>query len=106
MALGLGHDHTCAIKSDGTLKCWGYDFSGQVSGPNAEGGTFTQVRGTLNHTCAMKANGTLECWGFNDFGELGAAPPSPGSRTGRGRARRRSHTCSRPARGRRAARSR
>ena len=41
--ISAGGDHTCAIKTDGSLECWGFNGEGQVSGPNAEGGTFTQV---------------------------------------------------------------
>ena len=62
--------HTCAIKTAGGLECWGNDGCGQVSGPNAEGGTFTQVSAGGEHTCAIKTAGTLECWGFDGSGQV------------------------------------
>ena len=61
-----------------TLECWGSDGDGQVSGPNAEGGTFTQVSAGNAHTCAIKTAGTLECWGNDGVGRLGGAPAAPG----------------------------
>jgi hypothetical protein len=31
-AVALGNSHTCAIKTDGSLWCWGYNNYGQVDG--------------------------------------------------------------------------
>ena len=55
-----------------TLECWGSDEfgDGQVSGPNAEGGTFTQVSAGREHTCAIKTDGGLECWGYDGAGQV------------------------------------
>ncbi|MEN6300767.1 MAG: RCC1 domain-containing protein, partial [Anaerolineaceae bacterium] len=46
--LSLGEAHTCAIKSDGTLACWGENANGQSTPPI---GTFTQVSAGGSHTC-------------------------------------------------------
>ncbi|MGH2667712.1 MAG: hypothetical protein ACRDH5_01075 [bacterium] len=39
--VSAGGSHTCALKTDGTLHCWGDNTVGQVS--NKPAGTFTQV---------------------------------------------------------------
>ena len=63
--------HTCAIKTDGTLACWGDNDDGQASPPT---GTFIAVSAGDYHTCAIKTDGTLACWGWNEYGQ--ATPPT------------------------------
>ncbi len=73
--------HMCAIKTNGTLWCWGYGEDGQV-GNGSETNVLTPVQvGTDNtwiggavgaiSTCAIKEGGALWCWGFNDYGQFG-----------------------------------
>ena len=38
--VSAGMYHTCGVRTDGTLACWGNNNSGQATPP---GGTFTQV---------------------------------------------------------------
>ena len=73
--------HTCAIKTAGSLKCWGIDAVGQVSGPNAEGGTFTHVSAGVDHTCAITTAGTLNCWGLDDDGQVSGPNADAGTFT-------------------------
>jgi hypothetical protein len=68
--ISAGTSHTCGVKTDGTLACWGSNSSGQATPP---GGTFTQVSGGTFHTCGVKTDGTLACWGDNRQGQ--ATPP-------------------------------
>jgi len=80
--VGCGDNHTAAIKTDGTLWCWGYNQHGQT-GDNTDinrsspvqtisGGTnWSQVACGSNHTAAVKTDGTLWLWGNNDYGQLG-----------------------------------
>ena len=69
--ISAGYQHTCGLKSDGTLACWGYNGFGQVAPPD---GTFTQVAAGAEHTCGLKTDGTLACWGVNNDGQ--SAPPA------------------------------
>jgi alpha-tubulin suppressor-like RCC1 family protein len=76
-----GNFHTAAIKTDGTLWCWGYNFYGQI-GDNTTAnrstprqiGTATnwrQVSAGSFHTAAIKTDGTLWAWGLNSYGQVG-----------------------------------
>jgi alpha-tubulin suppressor-like RCC1 family protein len=64
------YKHTCGVKGDGTLACWGYNFYGQATPPS---GSFSQVGTGDRHTCGLKIDGTLACWGYN--GDMRATPP-------------------------------
>ena len=82
-SLGVGPDHTCAIRTDTTLWCWGDDWAGQlgldkttdehqpeqVTVPATDG--WAGVAAGAAHTCAVRTDGTLWCWGWNLFGQLG-----------------------------------
>lgn len=85
--LSAGHDHTCGVRTDDTLWCWGLNTDGQLGTPTNSGtananpepvqvGTDTdwvQVSAGGWHTCALKTDHSLWCWGANDFGQLGVA---------------------------------
>ena len=72
---------TCALKTDGTVWCWGNNGAGklgdgtttnrnrpvQVSGLTG----VTRVEAGYDFTCALKSNGTVWCWGTNGNGQLG-----------------------------------
>jgi alpha-tubulin suppressor-like RCC1 family protein len=74
----------CAIKSDGTLWCWGYNGYGEagVATP-AVVTTLTQVGTDASyamaasgylHMCGGEPSGKLlKCWGYNGSGQLGAS---------------------------------
>ena len=81
-AVSAGFAHTAALKSDGTLWTWGFNYDGQLGdGSNTNRNTPTQVSGGRKawvavsagamHTVALKSDGTLWTWGNNDFGQLG-----------------------------------
>src|SRR5262245_12068955 len=68
--LSAGYGHTCGVRPDGTLLCWGENGSGQATPPAI---TAQQVSAGLLHSCAVKTDGTLACWGGNAYGQ--ASPP-------------------------------
>jgi alpha-tubulin suppressor-like RCC1 family protein len=82
-ALAGGYEHTCALLSNGTMRCWGGNVEGQLgNGTTANPGTnqpvavsgisgATAITTGAYHTCALLGNGTLRCWGRNGQGQLG-----------------------------------
>ncbi len=82
VAIAAGGDHTVALKSDGTLWAWGYNFFGQLGDGTTTnkttpvqvaggGNTWVAVTAGGNHTVALKSDGTLWAWGYNLYGQLG-----------------------------------
>jgi alpha-tubulin suppressor-like RCC1 family protein len=81
VSLAKGVEHTCALKDDGSVKCWGFNSAGQLGdGTKADRNLPTAVLGITDavsvsagweHTCALLANGTVSCWGRNLEGQLG-----------------------------------
>ncbi|MBU1239311.1 hypothetical protein KJ865_06345, partial [Myxococcota bacterium] len=74
-----GWFHTCGIKSDDTLWCWGRNSDGQLGDgsfvqknvPSQVAGMWANVWLGSYHSCGMKLDSTLWCWGNNGTGELG-----------------------------------
>ena len=89
--VALGDRHSCAVLGDRSLKCWGYNGTGELGlgdvdtrgdGPGEmgtglaavklpAGRTAKEVAVGYEHTCAILDDGTLRCWGFNSRGQLG-----------------------------------
>ena len=80
--VSCGQFHASAIKTDGTLWCWGNNNGGQL-GDNtvtarsspvqtvAFGNNWKQVSCRQSFTAAIKTDGTLWMWGANAAGQLG-----------------------------------
>jgi alpha-tubulin suppressor-like RCC1 family protein len=78
--VSAGGYHTCAIKQDGSLWCWGANWSGQLGdGTYTSRNTPVQIMSSgvssvalgYAHTCAVRTDGSLWCWGYNEYGQLG-----------------------------------
>lgn len=79
--LAAGVNHSCAIRNDGSLWCWGGNQSGQL-GDNTTvaklapvqigvATDWARVAAGNRTTCATKTSGALYCWGTNGVGQLG-----------------------------------
>ncbi|XRB08750.1 EGF-like domain-containing protein [Pycnococcus provasolii] len=94
--ISVSGSHTCAILDDDKVKCWGYNYVGQLGygdtttrgdGPNemgdnlpyvdlGTGRTAKQIEVSSGHTCAILDNDKLKCWGWNGGGALGIGESS------------------------------
>lgn len=80
-SLGIGTYHSCGIKPDNSLWCWGKNNNGQVGNGTSGSNVLypTQISGAWSivgamddggaspgQSCGIKTNGTLYCWGSNE----------------------------------------
>ena len=68
-AVSAGGHHTCAIRGDRAIACWGLNDDGQTDAP---AGSFTAVSAGAAHTCAIRESGEIKCWGANGAGQTDA----------------------------------
>ena len=75
-AVSAGREHSCGVRTDGSLVCWGSDAFGQST---TKGGPFDAVSAGWRFSCGLGADGSVVCWGIEDDGR---ADPPAGSFTG------------------------
>ena len=90
LTITAGQHHSCAILDDGSVKCWGSDWHGQLGDGGAShsmtttttapsttpvdlgsGRTAVAISAGGWHTCAILDDGSVKCWGLNNNGQLG-----------------------------------
>ncbi len=81
VSVSAGKYHTIALKLDGTVWAWGYNFNGQL-GDGTQYNRCTPVQVSVltdvisvssryDHSIALKSDGTVWAWGSNTSGQLG-----------------------------------
>lgn len=86
-SLSSGFAHTCALLTNGAVRCWGSGVSGRLGYNNIEtigddespasagdvdvGGTAIGISAGQEHTCALLDDGRVRCWGEGSYGQLG-----------------------------------
>jgi alpha-tubulin suppressor-like RCC1 family protein len=81
-----GGNHSCGVRTNHTLWCWGNNSSGQIGDGTSTnrhhatqvgfGSNWASVSAGYAHTCAIRLDGALFCWGSNSYGQLGVGDTS------------------------------
>jgi alpha-tubulin suppressor-like RCC1 family protein len=85
--LAVGESHTCALLTNGRVRCWGWGGDGRLgygkknsigddetptsAGDVEVGMPAVQITAGASHTCALLAGGKVRCWGWGGNGQLG-----------------------------------
>jgi alpha-tubulin suppressor-like RCC1 family protein len=95
--VNAGEGSMCAVRSDSTLSCWGFNYDGRIACPSSDmmpdagacTGTSVNLPPTVltsasavaantDTTCAFLGSPwNLQCWGTNSFGGIGAGSLEP-----------------------------
>ncbi len=94
-SLSVGSDHSCAVRTNGSIYCWGNNNNGElgvnsastpfsnipvlVSDPSTGAVIYSSVSAGNTHTCAVVLSNAAYCWGNNDNGQLGISTATSAS---------------------------
>ncbi len=79
-SVAVGPDHSCALRTDRTVWCWGANKYGQLGNGTTIGSVVPVQAAITNvvsvdvgafHTCAVRTTQSVWCWGRNNFHQLG-----------------------------------
>ncbi|HEY2899879.1 MAG TPA: HYR domain-containing protein [Polyangia bacterium] len=85
IAVAVGEMHTCALRANGQVVCWGYDLFGDIGDgisrpdnprvpqPVTVSGLSDAVAIAVGaqHTCAVRKTAQAVCWGWGGDGQIG-----------------------------------
>eukprot|EP01083_Nonionella_stella_P113926 336334_1 len=91
MQIVAGWSHNCAVSTANKMRCWGYNFYGQLGygDTNNRGDEANEMSDSLleidlgtsfipmqivtgyDHTCALSTAHKVKCFGRNNYGKLG-----------------------------------
>ena len=69
--LASGFDHTCGLKGDGTVLCWGDNSYGQINPPSEQ---FVYISSGYRYSCGVTQTGSIECWGAGTINDGCSSP--------------------------------
>ena len=70
--LTVGEDHSCAIRRNGSVLCWGRNSYGQTDAPSGEFIAVSVGGQYEGHSCGIRTDRTITCWGSNSRGQTDA----------------------------------
>jgi alpha-tubulin suppressor-like RCC1 family protein len=89
--VAAGNYFACAVQSDGTAWCWGFNSYGQLGIGMTQDGSLTPVQvpgisnartisargvftnGTTGYACVVLKTGAVRCWGYDEYGTCGGS---------------------------------
>jgi len=81
VSVSAGEWHSCAVRDDGFVNCWGYNALGQLGNASITNSSSPVTVESLSdvskislgssHSCALLSTGAAKCWGHNAAGQIG-----------------------------------